>query len=922
MTQMVQCPSCKREFKVKDEFLGRKGKCPSKTCQSVFVLKAKATEDEDDFMAFDVDEFDDSEIATKPLTRGKTSKTSTKVPVAPPRMVSRAKPTAKKKNGKGKSNTSSASIMMPLMIGFFVVVGLSVVVASVMSSSHSDSGSTPTAVVQTSGDTANPSSGEAGTVVLASNKTELTADVPLGFKQDITPFFEKYCYDCHGPDSQEGGLNLSLFKTEESLLTKRKAFEHVFDHLRIGSMPPADSDLPPDALRQRVLGWLEQKLFHLDCVKVDDPGRVTVRRLNRTEYNNTMRDLIGIDMRPADDFPSDEVGYGFDTIGDVLTLSPLLMERYLDASEKVLSEAILCPETMKKNFKIDIHKATKEGGIGPNDNGLIYFAAGKLSMDLDLKMEGEFTCTIQASADQAGTEKAKMEVFLDGKSLKVVTLLEHKKIREYPLEIKVPPGKHVLRIDFINDFYDDKATGKTPKDRNMSVFGVNLFGPHKMLSSNYPPSHKKLIISVPSDNKAVFHAAEDILNAFMPRAYRRPVSSDEVSKYVKLVEMVVNEGESFERGVQIALEAVLVSPDFIYRIEKSEAPDDPKAKNGLTDFELASRLSYFLWSSMPDDELFELAKGGTLHLPAVLEAQTRRMLKDKRADALVVNFAGQWLGLRKLDEVDPDRQTFTMYNDKLKRAMWKETELFFAAVKNEDRNVLDFLDGDFTFVNEPLAKLYGIPDVQGDAFKRVSLAGTNRAGILTQSSILTITSFPTRTSPVKRGEWILANILGQAPPPAPPVVPDFETTIKANPNLSLRQQLEIHRKDPGCASCHKVMDSIGFGFENFDAIGQWREKDGSVNVDSSGALPNGQTFQKPTELVKLLRDQKRDFIRCLVEKMLTYGLGRGIEFYDRCAVDTITQNMEQEDNHFSRMIVEVVKSKPFRMRRGDGGDVE
>jgi PAS domain-containing protein len=380
----------------------------------------------------------------------------------------------------------------------------------------------------------------------------------------------------------------------------------------------------------------------------------------------------------------------------------------------------------------------------------------------------------------------------------------------------------------------------------------------------------------------------------------------------------VKDGDSFEQAMQVALTAVLVSPQFLFRVEQ----DPPPAKNGtpaireLDEFELASRLSYFLWSSMPDDELFASAAAGKLRDEVHREQQIRRMLADPKSDALVQNFALQWLNLRMLDGVTPDPQKFPEFSPELKADMRRETELFVQAILREDRSLLDFLDGRFTFVNERLAKHYGLKDVRGDEFRRVDFSDNRRGGIVTQASVLTLTSNPARTSPVKRGKWILENLLGSPPPDPPPDVPELEATQKAKPGLSLRQQLEIHRTNAVCASCHKTMDQLGFGLENFDAIGRWRDKDGGKAIDSSGELPGGDKFAGPSELAGVLKARRDEFVRCLAERMLTFSLGRGLVSQDRCAIDTIVEGVEKGDYRFSALVVEIANSEPFRKRSG------
>lgn len=407
---------------------------------------------------------------------------------------------------------------------------------------------------------------------------------------------------------------------------------------------------------------------------------------------------------------------------------------------------------------------------------------------------------------------------------------------------------------------------------------------------------------------------------FLPRAFRRPITADERERFLGLFQSARADAETYENSLKRVFEAALVSPWFLFRNESSPEPDNPHSIRPLNEYALASRLSYFLWSSMPDDELFAEAAHGTLHRH--VDAQVARMLKDPRAHALVENFAAQWLQLRNLKLMSPDRKRFPEFDEGLRSAMQKETELFFQSIWSENRSVLDFIQADYTYVNGPLARLYGIPGIEGNEFRRVNLGKSQRGGLLTQASILTLTSNPTRTSPVKRGKWVLENILGAPPPPPPPNVPELKEG-KAALTGSLRQRMEQHRSDPNCATCHERMDPIGFSFENFNAIGAWRDKDGEFAIDPSGKLSTGESFNGPAELAHLLLTQKRDdFVHCLTEKMLTYALGRGLEYYDKCAVDQITKRLTRDHYRFNTLILEIVKSTPFRMTRGEAAPGE
>lgn len=743
-------------------------------------------------------------------------------------------------------------------------------------------------------------------------------DAPLDYTTQIRPFFEKYCFDCHSGEFADEGLALDEYSNVESILADRKRWEKVFDLVRVGAMPPSDMEQPTEEERKKVSEWLDHTLFFVDCEAGPDPGRVTIRRLNRNEYNNTIRDLVGVDFEPAKDFPSDDVGYGFDNIGDVLSLPPLLLEKYLDAAEQVAGKAIVTPESVRIQHQVFAADFRTDGAVRDGRRGTkVLVSRGTVSTDFEFPNAGNYMVRISASADQAGDESAKMAVRIGEQAESVVDIGEHRRPKAYELKVQVPAGKQTIAASFINDFYNpDAEDGR--KDRNLYVRSIEIEGPFG-LPDDLPESHRRLIVVRPGADVSLEDAARQNLSQLLPRAFRHPVTDEEINDYTKFVKLAVDEGQSFERGMQIALQATLVSPHFLFRVEHDERPNDPSNYHSVSDYELASRLSYFLWSSMPDDELLELARQGVLHRRDVITRQVDRMMADPRSSALIENFASQWLGLRKLttDDVSPDPEVFPEFDDELRRDMWKETEMFFASVVREDRSLSELLDGKYTFVNGRLASLYGIDEVQGDEFQRVSLEGLPRAGLLTQPSILTLTSYPRRTSPVIRGAWVLSNLLGDEPPDPPPAVPGLEETQESNPDLPLRKQLEIHRQDPGCASCHKLMDDIGFGLENFDAIGRWREKDGKFDVDSSGVLPTGESFNGPIELISILRNRREEFCRCLTEKLLTFALGRGLEFYDRCAVDTIVGESAQQDYRFSVVLKAIVTSEPFLMRRGD-----
>lgn len=733
------------------------------------------------------------------------------------------------------------------------------------------------------------------------------------WNQQIQPLMAKYCYDCHGEAKAEGDLSLVEFKTPAQILKERKRWNVLLQKVETGAMPPEEAKLHPTKEEQKaIVDWLAAALTDVDCSGSPDPGRVTLRRLNRREYRSTIRDLVGIDYEPSSEFPGDDTGYGFDNIGDVLSLPPVLMEKYLDAAEEIASKAI---DGRGGKTRLDERVVgAKLSGAGGKSGFLSWLLAsnGEAAVNFEIAVDGEYEIRVLASGDQAGDEPVKLAVLADGKDLEKFDVAEKAGTeRELKTRTRLTKGSRKIGVAFLNDFYNPNDPKPDNRDRNLYISMVHVRGPLDDKDLQLPPMHKQIIFVQPGGRTTRKEATEQVIRRLVTRAFRRPATDDEVGRLVKLAEQARSEGDSFEQSIQVALQAVLISPHFLYRMEVDPPGQEGKPRD-LNDFEVASRLSYFLWSSMPDDELLTLATAGKLRQDGNLEKQTRRMLLDPKAKALAENFAGQWLELRSLDVRTPDQQLFPQYDDGLKAAMRTETEMFFANIVSEDRSIFDLLSADFTFANEKLAKLYGLKDVSGNEFRRVSLAGTERGGILTQASILTVTSNPNRTSPVKRGKWILENILGTPPPPPPPNVPELKEVKAGEAKGTLRERLEQHRVNPGCASCHKSMDPLGFAMENFDAIGAWRDKEGDAAIDSAGQLPSGEKFRGPKELRELLlSSRKPQFAQCLTEKLLTYALGRGVEYSDRCAAQKITTALEKDQFRFSRLVVEIVSSDPF-----------
>ena len=735
-------------------------------------------------------------------------------------------------------------------------------------------------------------------------------------EEKVLPFLKAHCTDCHSAESQEGGIVIDGLSTVDQLLKERKTWERVYRMINAGAMPPADyAAQPTDDIRKEVTEIFYDELYNFDCTQIHHAGRATLHRLNRAEYNNTIRDLFGISLTPADEFPQDDVGEGFDNIGDVLSVPPLLMEKYLDAAEQVAAAVIDTRDFSKgltQTFNADRTESTA-GGDPEGEGFRMLGSTGSVSATVETSSEGKYKIRIRALATQAGDEDAKMALQIDGQHVHEFEVKGHRKANWFEQDVTLSAGSHKIGGAFLNDFYDPEAEDKRRRDRNLAIGIIEVIGPEGGSEPAWHETHRRFVTVLPSESVSVKVAAAQVLRPILYHAFRRPVTDTEVIRFAELVDRNVSEfKETYDYGLYVALQAALVSPDFLFR--KEADPEGDATERKLNEYEVASRLSYFLWSSMPDDELFQLAENKRLFDPAILQAQIERMLHDDKARALSRNFAAQWLNLRNLADVRPNPELFPDFDEALRSAMSQETEMLFSTIVKENRSIDDFLNADFTFLNERLAKHYGIAGVSGEEFVRVSLEGTKRSGLLTQASILTLTSNPGRTSPVKRGKWILENILGESPPPPPPGVPPLEEAAKDVSDLSLRERLEIHRKDPGCASCHKTMDPLGMGLENFDAVGRWRDKEGERDVDSTGELPSGEKFSGPIELIGIIRGRQEQFHRAFAERLLTYALGRGLEYYDKCAVDQALVFMKQRGNRFSALVEGIVTSDPFMKR--------
>jgi len=734
------------------------------------------------------------------------------------------------------------------------------------------------------------------------DKDDLRA-IQRQYTQHILPTLKQYCGDCHWGDGAEADFNLEGYATLDQLLNGRKKWQKVVVRVAAKEMPPQDDPPLPETEHRALLDWVDNLLNSVDCTEIN-PGRVTIRRLNRTEYKNTIRDLMGVNYEPADQFPGDDVGYGFDNIADVLSLPPILMEKYLQAAEEITTSAIIDPSVPRFTETISGSQFNATNGSRPFQSQHVLSTNGTISYPLETTEAGKYELSIIAYGSQWGDEPVKMGVAVNEKnsSSKSVRATQEKPAT-FTLPVRLKKGENRLEISFLNDFYE-----RNKGDRNLYVVSASVSGPTGAL----PQSHRNLIPNSPDTPKDQRIEAEKILNLFMSRAYRRRATQGELNRLMKLYDQSREEGQGFEVSLRFTFQAILVSPYFLYKVE---APTAPGKTRDLNDFEIATSLSYFLWSSMPDNELFRLAARNQLSDPDEYRRQIARMLKDPKANALVENFVEQWLQLGHLDHFKPDPDLFPGVNTKMQQDMAMETKLLFADLIKRNASILDALDSDSSFINQRLAEHYGIPGIRGENFRKVSMAKYGRRGLMTQASVLTLTSNPTRTSPVKRGKWILENLLGEEPPPPDPSAMQLED--QAELQGTLRQRMEQHRADPACAVCHKVMDQLGFALENYDAVGKWRDTDETSSIDASGELPDGTLFKGAIELQETVKTKMKDkFVRCMTEKMLIYALGRGLEYFDDCSVDKIIEETGPEGYRFSDLVIAIATSDPFVKRTG------
>lgn len=753
---------------------------------------------------------------------------------------------------------------------------------------------------------------------------------------------KKYCVTCHSARLRTGGLTLE--EADPSNVEQHEEFwEKVVGKLRAGDMPPAGRPRPDAATYTALISRLETSL-DAAASKNPQPGRPMLHRLNRTEYANAVRDLLDLDVDVKALLPADDSTHGFDNIADALNVSPLLLESYVVAARKISRIAVGNPSIPAFT---ETHVAAHDETQDFHEAGMPFGTRGGLRVRQHFPATGEYEIRIKLERShllqiRGLQEPHDLELAIDGKPIKLFQLdggphMYAQKVYdgETPslaadehLHVRVPvtAGPHEVRATFrlktsaiveglskplVRSYYGPNSVDGMP-----AVSKIMVTGPFDATRATDTPTRARIFTCHPTIEAEEQACAKAILSTLARRAYRG-LSTDAAVKELLRFFAAGRQNGGFEAGIEMALQRVLAGPEFIYRFEVDPATVAPGSVYRISDRELASRLSFFLWSSIPDGELLDLAARGQLKQPPVLAQQVRRMLRDERARALVDNFAGQWLYLRNLDSVVPDPRVYPEFDNNLRRAFRRETELLFETIMREDRSVVDFLDADFTFVDERLALHYGIPNLKGSDFQRVTIADPNRRGLLGHASILTVTSYANRTSPVLRGKWILENILG-TPPPAPPAnVPALdEKDSEAGKVLTMRERMARHRANPVCASCHAKMDPIGFGMETFDATGAWRATEGGgVPIDTSGVLPNGTGFHGPAELRQSLMQHPEAFVGTLTAKLLTYALGRGIEYFDAPAVRKIVRSAERSRYSFSSIVLGIVNSVPFQMRQ-------
>ncbi len=767
---------------------------------------------------------------------------------------------------------------------------------------------------------------------------------------DARALLDQYCVACHNDRLQTAGLLLDHADVGH-IGADGATWEKVVRKVRSGAMPPAGRNRPDEHVLDAFVAWLESELDR-EAATHPNPGRPADHRLNRFEYGNAIRDLLALEIDPETLLPPDESDHGLDNIAEVLSMSPTLLQRYLVAARKIsrlavgdpaigpgietfdLSRGLRQDERMNEDLPYGTRGGTAIRHYFPLDGDYVVkvrlgknFTNSKIRAiatheEIDVLLDGAPVTRFRIGGGCAGSDAAECE-----QTDRYYRTSRYDLTADEALNVRFPvtAGMHTLGVAFVRKsvltegpaptLLPPRHTSSTYEAPRMDIDYVRLEGPFDSTGPGDTPSRRRIFICRPAAGADEEPCARQILEALARRAYRRPVTDADIATLLRFYHGGHTEG-GFERGIQEALTRLLISPEFLFRIERDPGRLAADAVYGISDMELASRLSFFLWSSIPDDLLLDVAARGELRDPDVLEAQVRRMLADPRAAALTRNFGGQWLLVRNLKAVDPDASTYPEFDDNLRQFFQRETELFLESQMRDDRPLEELLTADYTFLNERLARFYGVPNVYGAHFRRVPMSDPNRAGLLGHGSVLTVTSYATRTSPVVRGKYLLDNILG-APPPAPPAdVPALEESDAAgHAPASMRERMAAHRRSPACAACHARIDPLGFALENFDGIGQWRTTDGATPIDASGALPDGTTFGDPGEFRQALLAHREEFVHNFTERLLTYALGRAVQHYDMPAVRAIMRDAAADDYRWSSLVLGIVRSQPFQMRK-------
>jgi Protein of unknown function (DUF1592)/Protein of unknown function (DUF1588)/Protein of unknown function (DUF1587)/Protein of unknown function (DUF1585)/Protein of unknown function (DUF1595) len=754
-------------------------------------------------------------------------------------------------------------------------------------------------------------------------------NIAVQYGSEVKPLLSKYCYACHNNEKEKGEVNLARYTEVSDVLRQRKTWKTIDQRVSEKDMPPEEHDKQPsDAERKAITGWIAS-LKQLDT---PDPGHITLHRLNRTEYRWTILDLFGVEFEADENFPKDDVSDGFDNIAQTLSLSPLLMEKYLLAADSILDQ-VLKPETVVLRAGAGALDAVIDGqhdaGQAEGTQRLLHHSS-TLTRTLAVERPGDHVIAVRAGADAAGAP-VEIAVSVDGRTLTSVPITASTTSPQVvTCAVKLDAGEHPLQLTLTVPSATAAPSVATAISRTIKrsalVENVEVLGP----APEPDAIAKRVLIAAPSAEFPPRAAAERIARSVASRAYRRPASDAQVALLMRVFDLAWAQNRGFTRSVKEMLKVVLVSPEFLFRVEHGQDDAADGHHDGiarLDGFELANRLSYFLWSSQPDDELTTLASEGRLQDDEVLRAQVRRMLADSRVTRFVENFAGQWLLLRNIQlergRVDSNQPQNNAANKKrrsslepdIRDAMFAEGTELFRHILTQGRPVRDFIDPGYTFLNEALAKHYGIPGVTGPEMRLVQLEDRRRGGVLTMGALLAANSHPERTSPTRRGRWVLEEVLGKPPPPPPPDIPQLQFVKQKHPDASDRRILEIHRERPACAGCHRVMDPIGFGLENFDQQGRWRDTIHKDPVDASGELPGKKKFNGPAELKALIAEHADDLTRVLTERMLTYALGRALQYYDDTVIDQIVERSLASDGRFDTIVVETALSLPFRNRR-------